>query len=67
MPVLPDYAFGTMFTWYHNYTAAAKLAEIREFASRGEYSSTCLTMGLANVRAGTWQYKGVLEYSPRGA
>jgi hypothetical protein len=35
VPVLPDYAFGTMFTWYHNYTAAEKLAEIREFANRG--------------------------------
>ena len=29
VPVLPDYAFGTMFTWYHNYSAAEKLAEIR--------------------------------------
>eukprot|EP01048_Picozoa_sp_COSAG05_P017933 COSAG05_NODE_2536_length_2932_cov_2.918814_1_plen_426_part_00 len=35
VPLLPDYAFGSMFTWYHNYTAAAKLAEIREFAARG--------------------------------
>ena len=35
VPLLPDEAFGTMFTWYHNYTAAAKLAEIREFAARG--------------------------------
>lgn len=35
VPALPDYAFGTMFTWYHNYTAAAKLNEIREFAARG--------------------------------
>jgi hypothetical protein len=35
VPLLPDYAFGTMFTWYHNYTAGAKLAEIAEFAARG--------------------------------
>eukprot|EP01047_Picozoa_sp_COSAG01_P082096 COSAG01_NODE_16632_length_1219_cov_1.222321_1_plen_285_part_01 len=35
VPLLPDYAFGTMFTWYHNYSDVEKLAEITEFASRG--------------------------------
>ena len=31
IPLLPDYAMGTWFTWYHNYTAGSKLAEIRQW------------------------------------
>lgn len=27
-PLLPDYAFGTWFTWWHNYTQAEAVAEI---------------------------------------
>jgi len=35
IPLLPDYAMGTWFTWYHNYTAASKLAEIKQWHGLG--------------------------------
>lgn len=35
VPLLPDSALGLWFTWYHNYSAQEKLAEIAEFAARG--------------------------------
>eukprot|EP00927_Polykrikos_kofoidii_P060823 TRINITY_DN55730_c0_g1_i1.p1 TRINITY_DN55730_c0_g1~~TRINITY_DN55730_c0_g1_i1.p1 ORF type:complete len:809 (+),score=96.46 TRINITY_DN55730_c0_g1_i1:148-2574(+) len=35
VPVLPDFAFGTWFMWYHNYTSASKEQEVEEFVKRG--------------------------------
>eukprot|EP00929_Paragymnodinium_shiwhaense_P095026 TRINITY_DN55986_c0_g1_i1.p1 TRINITY_DN55986_c0_g1~~TRINITY_DN55986_c0_g1_i1.p1 ORF type:complete len:844 (-),score=64.29 TRINITY_DN55986_c0_g1_i1:10-2508(-) len=34
-PILPDYAFGSWFVWYHNYTQAEKQEEVETFARRG--------------------------------
>ena len=35
IPMLPDYAFGLWFTWYHNYTQTEKIAEIETFERLG--------------------------------
>lgn len=35
VPTLPDNAFGTWFSWYHNYTQDEKQREVEEFAERG--------------------------------
>ena len=35
IPLLPDYAYGLWFTWYHNYTQAEKIAEVEKFSQLG--------------------------------
>eukprot|EP00928_Gymnodinium_smaydae_P071517 TRINITY_DN55075_c0_g1_i1.p1 TRINITY_DN55075_c0_g1~~TRINITY_DN55075_c0_g1_i1.p1 ORF type:complete len:827 (-),score=78.73 TRINITY_DN55075_c0_g1_i1:56-2536(-) len=35
VPVLPDFVFGTWFSWYHNYTQWDKQQEVEEFSERG--------------------------------
>lgn len=35
IPLLPDYAFGSWFLWYHNYSQSEKQKEVVEFATRG--------------------------------
>ena len=35
IPMLPDYAYGLWFTWYHNYTQAEKVAEVEKFEELG--------------------------------